>query len=189
MKRRAKATSIIEATRVPVVPRKARTSRPAWRCLAFRVQRQEHSNWCWTAVATSVALYYGPRSGWTQCAVADRDLRCTDCCRRARPNPCNVYGHLQKALHTVHHLDRLVYRRATLARAQAEIDAGRPLGARIAWAGGGAHSIAVVGYRREHGLLMIDDPTYGRSHLEYRTLCRNYLGLGGAWNRSYYTKP
>lgn len=36
----------------------------------FSMQHQQQSNWCWAATATSVALFYQPASGWTQCQVA-----------------------------------------------------------------------------------------------------------------------
>src|SRR5438552_18028330 len=37
--------------------------------IAFTMQTQEQTQWCWAAVSVSVNLYYHATSGQTQCAV------------------------------------------------------------------------------------------------------------------------
>src|SRR5204863_1759343 len=76
-----------------------------WHRLDFSMQHQQQTNWCWAAVSTSVALFFNPSSGWTQCAVANGELNRNDCCGAGASGPCNVYGYLDTALTRVGHLD------------------------------------------------------------------------------------
>lgn len=161
---------------------------PAWDRLNFQMQTQQQSNWCWAAVSTSVALYYDPASSWTQCSVADGELGRTDCCGAGGANSCNVYGTLNTALSRVGHLDRVEGSVAPFQSVDNEVDAGRPLGIRVAWSGGGAHFLAVIGYLEDaQNYVAVDDPIYGKSDLTYDTLKTSYQG-SGSWTHSYYTK-
>jgi hypothetical protein len=192
------ATSVIERTRVRLGPvaRAAARAKPAAPVenrshrLDFRMRRQRHSNWCWAAVSTSVALFYQPAGKWTQCAVANSELGRKDCCRKGAGGKCNVIGHLQDALTVVGHATAppFVVGAVGFDRAQAEIDGGRPLGVRTQWEGGETgHFVTIVGYHRGVDLLTVDDPLYGRSHVDYRTFCTDYRG-SGTWTHTYYTK-
>ena len=159
-----------------------------WHRLDFMMQHQQQTNWCWAAVATSVALYYDPASTWTQCAVANGELGRTDCCGTGASGPCNVYGYLASSLTRVGHLDHWAAGTATFAQVGTEIDAGRPLGVRTAWSGGGAHFLAIVGYRLIFDMLAVDDPWYGKSDVSYSAFSTNYQG-SGTWTHCYYTEP
>jgi hypothetical protein len=192
------AMSVIERTRVPLAPvakaaARAKLAAPAQdqsHSLDFRMQHQRHSNWCWAAVSASVALFYQPAGKWTQCAVANNGLDRKDCCRKGVGGKCNVIGHLQNALTVVGHATTppFVVGAVGFDRAQAEIDRGRPLGVRTEWAGSEAgHFVTIVGYHRAVELLTVDDPLYGRTHVDYRTFCIDYRG-SGTWTHSYYTK-
>ena len=69
-----------------------------------------------------------------------------------------------------------------------ETDAGRPLGVRVAWSGGGAHFLAIIGYLEDvQNYVSVDDPIYGKSDVSYDTLRTSYQG-SGTWTHSYYTK-
>jgi hypothetical protein len=80
---------------------------------------------------------------------------------------------------------------STVASFQAvddEIDGGRPLGIRVAWSGGGAHFLSVIGYLEgATNYVAVDDPIYGKSDLTYATLETSYQG-SGTWTHSYYTQ-
>jgi len=188
-----RAASIIERTRVALAPVRGRALReksPS-RNLDFRMQRQMHSNWCWAAVSTSVALFYDPESKWTQCGVANRNLHRRNCC--GNDGKCNVTAHLKDALALVRHAERRPQAKSIgtipLRRTQREIDAGRPIGARTQWRGGeGAHFLTIVGYHSELELLTIADPLFGSSHWHYRAFSDDYRH-SGEWKNSYYTKP
>jgi hypothetical protein len=155
----------------------------------FSMQHQQQSNWCWAATATSVALFYKPASGWTQCSVANNELGRTDCCAGGASGACNVYGYLDQALNVVGRLDHWVGGTATIAQIENEVTFARPLGIRVAWAGGGAHFLCIMGHYNAGGVdyVTVDDPIYGRSDVAYSTLQSAYQG-SGTWTHTYYTK-
>lgn len=158
-----------------------------WHRLDFTMQHQQQTNWCWAAVATSVSLFYDPASTWTQCAVANAELGRDDCCGAGAGGACNVYGFLGSSLTTVGHFDHSTGSTSTFAEVQTEIDGGRPLCARTAWSGGGAHFLAIIGYRILGDMLAVDDPWYGKSDVSYATFGSSYQG-SGSWTHSYFTR-
>jgi hypothetical protein len=161
---------------------------PVWDRLSFQMQHQQQANWCWAAVSTSVALYYDPLSNWSQCTVANGELARTDCCGAGASTSCNVYGYLDSSLTRVGHLDHMDGSVAEFQAVDDEIDAGRPVGIRVAWSGGGAHFLAIIGYLEDvQNYVAVDDPIYGKSDVSYDTLRTSYQG-SGTWTHSYYTK-
>jgi hypothetical protein len=189
-RRKRKRKTIIERTCARVTVRaagRARLGAAQWQQLDFPLQHQHEICWCWAAVATSVAHYYKPHTKWTQCTVANAELGRPDCCGAGAGHACNVIGDLVQTLRIVGHLARHRRIKATFGQAEREVLAGRPLGARVQWLGGGGHYVTIVGFLPKRRMLAIDDPYFGRSHLPYRTFCRSYLDHG-AWTDSYYTK-
>jgi Papain-like cysteine protease AvrRpt2 len=161
---------------------------PRWDRLVFQMQSQQETNWCWAAVSTSVSRYYDSASTWTQCSVANGELGRTDCCGSGAGGACNVYGFLNTSLQRVGHLDHWDGNVASFQTVDDEIDAGRPIGIRVAWSGGGAHFLAVIGYLEDtQNYVAVDDPIYGKSDLTYNALTTSYQG-SGTWTHTYYTK-
>jgi len=158
-----------------------------WQRLDFHMQYQQQRNWCWAAVATSVAQFYDPASAWTQCALANGELGRDDCCGPGASGPCNVYGYLDSSLDRVGRLDHWSPGTATFAQSQAETDGGRPLGVRTAWSGGGSHFLCIIGYQIIDNMLAVDDPFFGRSDVDYATFAGSYQG-SGKWTDTYYTR-
>jgi hypothetical protein len=76
--------------------------------------------------ATSVALFYKPASGWTQCQVANRELGRNDCCGAGASGPCNVPSYLDQALAVVGHFDHWIGGVASIAQIEAEVTFARP---------------------------------------------------------------
>ena len=193
MKKHEKAApSIIERTRVSLgsSARRAVAAKGQSRSLDFRMQHQLHSNWCWSAVATSVARFYDSKSKWTQCSVANKTLGMRSCCGKGVSRECNAIGHLQNTLKLVGHGVRPSYVKGKIpfSRARREIDAGRPIGVRTQWRGSEiGHVLAIVGYHSGLEMLTVADPTYGKSYVHYPVFSRDYRG-SGKWTRSYYTK-
>lgn len=161
------------------------------RQLAFNMQAQTQTNWCWAATATSVSHYYWWfLNRWTQCRVANAELAHADCCNSPVPAACNVPWYLDRALTRTNNFVSIAAGAASFATLRAELDAGRPVGARIGWSGGGGHFMAIYGYTLIAGLLEfldIDDPIYGKSHLSYSDFATNYQG-SGTWTHTYFTK-
>ena len=156
--------------------------------LTFTMQAQTQSNWCWAATSTSVSRYYSFLSRWTQCTVANAELGLTGCCIHPVPGPCNVPWFLDRALTRTNNFVSITGPQ-TFAAVRDEIDAGRPVGVRIGWSGGGGHFMCIYGYSLIMGqeYFDIDDPIYGKSHLSVTDFSSNYQG-SGTWTHTYFTK-
>jgi hypothetical protein len=150
------------------------------------MQTQQQANWCWAATSVSVAQYYDAATTWTQCAVANGELGRSDCCGVGATGPCNVPNTLNTALTRVGHLNTMVGGTVTRETLHQELRAGRPVCARTAWSGGGAHFVAVTGYA-PGDLIEIDDPVSGVSDVDYDVFTTAYLGTG-SWTHSYFTQ-
>ena len=162
-------------------------TQPVDAVLRFTMQQQQQSNWCWAATSVSIAKFYDPATTWTQCAMANGQLSRTDCCGAGASGPCNVYGYLDGSLQRCGHLDHWASGTVPYAGVSGEMQAGRPLGIRVAWSGGGAHFIAATGVE-EGGMVVVSDCGSGStSVVAYTTLQTAYNG-SGTWTDSYYTK-
>ena len=156
--------------------------------LSFNMQLQTQSNWCWAATSTSVSHYYWWFSPWMQCTVANAELGRNDACNSPVPAGANVPWYLDKALTRTNNFVSITGA-ATFQQVRNEIDAGRPVGARIGWNGGGGHFMVIYGYSLIAGTTYfdIDDPIYGKSHLTVNDFSTNYQG-SGTWTHTYFTK-
>jgi hypothetical protein len=156
--------------------------------LTFDMQEQTESNWCWAATATSVSHFYWSWSTWTQCLVANGELGHNDCCNSPVPSACNVPWYLDRALTRTNNFVSIIGP-ASFQQVREEIDAGRPVGARVGWSGGGGHFMVIYGYSFVAGdeYFDIDDPIYGQSHLPVSDFASTYQG-SGTWTHTYLTK-
>ena len=156
--------------------------------LAFNMEAQTQSNWCWAATATSVSHFYWLLSTWTQCRVATAELPPNNCCTTPVPSPCNVPWYLDRALTRTNNFVS-VTGPVSFQTVCDEIDAGRPVGARVGWSGGGGHFMVIYGYSSVAGTdyFDIDDPIYGKSHLTVAAFSNHYQG-SGTWTSTYFTK-
>jgi hypothetical protein len=151
---------------------------------------QEQPNWCWAAVGVGVAQFYNASSAWSQqCDLAAQELGLT-CCPTGSNAACDVPWYLDRVLLRVNHYASWNGGAATLAQIQAEIDADRPLGARIGWSSGGGHFVALSGYSASAAgdFVTVEDPFYGQSTLPLAAFQSSYQG-SGSWTHSYWTKP
>jgi hypothetical protein len=172
-----------------------------WRKLKFIMQDQQHSNWCWAAVAASVASFYGLGARFTQAELAkiELDPEERDGTRRSKsPNLLNKTHVLGAPLYRIGCAPDLgAERMATLAEIRKEIDSGRPVCARIIWTGAngddraaaGAHFVAIIGYEAGTDRVAIEDPWLDESPIEisYKALCKDYDG-NGVWTHTYLTR-
>ncbi len=156
--------------------------------LNFNMQPQTQSNWCWAATSSSVSHYYSAYSPWTQCKVANGELGYSNCCNSPVPSPCNVSWYLDRALTRTENFVT-VTGPATFEQVRSEIEAGRPVGARIGWSGGGGHFMCIYGCDVIAGTQYfdIDDPIYAKNSPTVATFSSSYQG-SGTWTHTYYTK-
>ncbi|GIK82468.1 MAG: hypothetical protein BroJett024_35730 [Alphaproteobacteria bacterium] len=165
------------------------------------MQDQRHANWCWAAVAASVADYYGRGAKFTQCVIANVELDREDCCRPTGGLsivPFDVPHVLGAPLYRIGCAPNLgAERQAQLKEIRREIDGQRPVCARVIWTKGntsrvaaGAHFITIFGYLPGTDRLAIEDPWLAPSYQEisYKDLCNDYDGRG-IWTHTYFTRP
>jgi hypothetical protein len=166
----------------------------------FAMQRQKEGNWCWAAVAQAIKSYFSPMVEVEQCAIARPVLEkegvphAKNAC--ARPDQFDFTATLQDALSCpVTDNLRLTLPETCLEfeRLKAELDAGRPVAARIDWGDGNGHFIAIDGYREfssgAHQVLVADPlwPDGTAAYVWYDDLVNNYDGAG-RWSDSFLLK-
>lgn len=147
-----------------------------WLRLAFQMQTQQQSNWCWCANAVSIADFYG--ASWTQGQLANQQLGLTTCTVDGSTAACNVQSPEPGPLSTVGHLATWRTGQPTLAELQSEIDGGRPVSTRIQWAGGGGHFVSVTGYLPHTQYVTVQDPGGTTSDILLSTFLSSYSGSG-----------
>jgi len=151
---------------------------------------QRRTQWCWAAVAMSVARCYEPGNNVTQCVIASRALQSSGCCfEGAAANACNVQTTLSTALAAVDHYGG--YEAADPDVARQELDRNRPVGIFIRWSAEFGHFAALCGYSLSSSgaEFIVADPRYGdRPVLEEELLRGRYRGAG-RWTHSYLTVP
>lgn len=171
------------------------------RVSGFAMEKQGQDNWCWAAVAVSVARKYNSASAWTQCRLATafyaQHGHNKNCCSNgldcSQPQALSqvfaITGNLagQAMAHTVPFND--------LVR---EIDAGRPVCVRIGWPTSppSGHFIAITGYRvTESGGVFVEaqdpvNPPGSIKEMPFAVLVSDYGAAtdDGAWTHTYLTR-
>lgn len=131
----------------------------AWADSAYddiTMQKQEKTQWCWVASGLTIAQYQG--YGSTQ----------TDFCNRAAKHNANLscdnqpatLGDMASAWGDLGmpHTGTGLSRAASFAEVRTDVDAARPLGARIGWKSGGGHMNVVYGYDTSNNTIGVGDP-------------------------------
>lgn len=161
--------------------------------LPLVMQTQQQTNWCWSAVATSVGLLFSTGS-WTQCGTVNGCLKVNNCCNTPTPGSCNVYGYLDQSLTYTRSFNApLLYGTISVANLQAQLNAGNPVCVRVAWNGGGAHFLSIAGYSYPANdpssvTIYLQDSFYGPSSMALADFAADYHS-GGTWTNTYLTKP
>jgi hypothetical protein len=164
--------------------------------LAFNMQHQQTSMWCWDASTVSVAAFYDPSTAWTQCSLANSWLGRNDCCPagvapsdNTVPAGCIQGSWPDGPLTRVGHLDGTTNGVLTPAGVGVEIGDSEPIVVDIRWANGGGHIVVLRGRflagMREY--LHVSDPANGDSDVSYSSFLNSYLG-SGTWTHTYTTK-
>jgi hypothetical protein len=159
------------------------------RALPFSLQHQLQTNWCWSACAASTSTFYDPASTWGQCPLVNAELEQSTCCEDGASGACNLPWYLDRALRRTGNFVSVSSGRAPWTTLRAELDAGRPVGARIGWRGGGGHFVMLTGYKSTSGVHEVDvqDPWTGRSTLNVDEFATNYKS-SGTWTHTYLTR-
>lgn len=178
--------------------RRERVSGPA--LLDFAAQEQTEDNWCWSAVATSVGLFYGT-GNWTQCEVTTEQVNGiispgehNDCCATPDSSKCDVYGFLYFSLQHVRSLDHWESQKPTADALFEILSRHRELLClRIAWGLGGAHFTTIYGCTNPadggEPMVSVSDTIrgVGTTTMPYSLFPSRYLN-GGSWTDTFRTR-
>jgi hypothetical protein len=165
----------------------------------FKIEKQEHSDWCWAAVASSVDRYFNPKSPWCQCRLASRmakleKLKVRTCgnCKTRRPTAeaCNQPWYLQKALKIVGRLKgQPLPGPLSFSKIRKTLEAGKPVCVMVLWGKGPeAHFVVISGcVKGAHGerWLDIEDPDMGSATWLFEEFRSNYQYYKGRWNFTF----
>jgi hypothetical protein len=164
------------------------SAKPRWRRVPIEVQSQLQSQWCWAACSTSISHLYDTGSRWTQCKVVNAELAQTGCCRDGSTGQCNQPWYLDRALTRTGNLAGRSPGLASVSKLRSQLGAGRPVGARVGWAGGGGHFVKISGCLDDAtGILEVRDPIYGTSEISVAAFAASYQG-SGSWTHTYFTE-
>ncbi|HYD80324.1 MAG TPA: C39 family peptidase [Paucimonas sp.] len=162
--------------------------------LAFNIEGQKYSQWCWAAVTASVSKFYDAGSTVTQCRLATWKFGSSgDCCSSPLPSGCNKPYTTWKALAHVGNLASHVDEGITFSAVKQEIDSGRPVAMAVKWKKSGSrHAIVITGYDEASGgnTITVQDPGRGGSTsvLKFADFPGNYKG-GATWAATFATQP
>lgn len=157
--------------------------------LKFAMQPQDHDYWCWAAVTSSVATFYG-QPKYTQCSLATWQFGggSCDCCSKSFPKVCDKPYDTQLALTHVGNLGAASAGKLAFDALAKEIDAGHPVVLRLVWPGVNvSHVVAVTGYS---GTKITVQDSGGTSPIvsDYDKFPANQPGAP-EWNTTFITKP
>jgi hypothetical protein len=165
----------------------------------FALQQQQAGDWCWLAVAASVADYFAGQTGsHRQCVLAQALISVpsgTQCCSNPTPVPCDQQGFPSHALGHLNHANGSQSQLAPFATIANEIATLRPVAVALRYTGSGVdHVIAVTDAVVQNGqqLLEIDDPASAAlpgSRPTVRYGASTYRNASISWLRTYFTRP
>jgi hypothetical protein len=167
----------------------------------FTMQTQKEDKWCWAAVTVSINNFLDPQAvpAWTQATLATKVLgpppgegkilATVDC--SLTPDQCDFPAALTDALTATGNLsgDPLLGP-LPFASLTESIDDNLPVCAQIDWFSGGAHAVALDGYRTYTSgaqAVLVQDPLYKSGFHFYDDLVNNYPP-GGKWAATFLVK-
>lgn len=152
------------------------------------MRTQEEGQWCWAAVALSLADFFNKPTPAEQCVFVSAvlDAGAFDCCELRKEPVCDrqfpLEIALEKALLQVHGPIEPVPFEQVLA----ELDAQRPVAIGID-IGGTGHFAVIDSCDPQTRLVEIQDPLHGSSEpLDFDSLRTSYRGIG-PWVTTYLT--
>lgn len=151
--------------------------------LNLRIQKQMLDNWCWAAIASSIAKFRG-KGDFPLCQVASGVLGKPTCCRA--PAQCNELARLETALTLMGVYRGKIAGPPSFDVIRSEIAAGRPICIRVIPVLRLPHFTTIVGYSVLGGrpMLHLSDShgLFSGAGFAYRPFPPN----GGQWTDSYF---
>lgn len=144
-----------------------------WTRLSLIIERQEKTHHCWASVVKGVLDFIHPENKMLQQDIASKILG-DDNNKFLKPGEVMEHFSILRAR---------VSGALTWLQIVSEIQNGYPIVARVDWAFGGGHLVAISAFS-ETGDLQINDPLYGPAIVSYTEFCDDYLKFG-SWSHSY----
>lgn len=155
--------------------------------LAFEMQSQQWSNWCWAATASSISHYYDPEGHLPQDEIVGRAL--------GLPPPWIPDGSWNRDAPMLTGLrivgcDNSTYSGyADLRQVLRQLDRANPVCVQIKWPSGNGHAVVIHGCWLDEGgadHFLVGDPGFGYSFaVPGSELRSDYLEQGGRWVQTY----
>ena len=144
------ATAVALITAV-AVPASAATANQ----LNLTMQSQQYSNWCWAASGNTVAAFYGYNYTQNQfCDMAFGNSLNASCSNSQASLADDQNAFQQIGISPGNYVTGYLYYSSIIR----EIDAGRPVMARIQWSSGGGHMEVLYGYDQSQNWVYWGDP-------------------------------
>ncbi len=170
--------------------------------LAFQLDEQKCSEWCWASVTTGIGQFYrDPDCPQQQCQLVSNILQlgkncCEDCdCTPGSLEPCNQPQNLGFVLNRIGHgrdgTDGLPI--MEFSEIQQEIKDGHPIAVSIQWQEPAApgHAIVIYGYTDDRNLIIADPkaPTGSVITVAFDNFTYPEVGgsLLGSWKAGFRT--
>ncbi len=180
----------------------------------FDCQTQTESNWCWDATGVSLALFYDPTSGWTQCKFANLHLGQTDCCTNPSSSACNQGAWPNIAWPKIMQLEsNITVSHGTSSTGtpttssteltsvtnafQSKLNESNVVGCNVDWwqSNGssywrvGGHIVIVTGMSGNQQYVTVQDPATGYHVVKLSDFVNAYAGQGYLGNQYYTSGP
>lgn len=168
---------------------------PLGRELDLSCEKQKGDNWCWAAVAASVARFYDPQVELEQCELANRFLQTDQCCGpNADMEICDRPQRLDKVLGITGNLVEFFHDATkpeppiSFETVRSEIDKGRVVCSRVSLSPRGGHFQMITGWKTAAGenYLIISDPIHERVEILFSSFGSRFNGAK-QWNVAYIT--
>ncbi|MFI9718861.1 papain-like cysteine protease family protein [Streptomyces sp. NPDC052396] len=151
--------------------------------LKISMQAQQKDQWCWAASGNTIAAYFHKKYSQNQfCNAAWHRKQGTNC-----PNNPASLENDQNAFKWMHLKPGSVFYGYLYGKTIInEINANRPVEARIGWKSGGGHMHVIYGYDRSKGAVYFGDPwpssrRYNRANYDWYVNNSQF-----AWTHSLY---
>ena len=164
----------------------------------FTMQRQEHDDWGWAAVACSVNQYFKRRPSWpNQCQLVNAMRHRSDCCENGSSAGCNPHDHFTsffyEALKLTDNFASVLPNPPSKDQVLHELGEKRPVCFDMGWDDGTVggkfrRTFCIVGCDMLSNVLICKDPdpTFGLSSIPLEKVIQ-YKGTGD-WFSTFFVK-
>lgn len=160
--------------------------------VSFHIQWQEMTNWCWSAVASSISYHFDENSTWDQVEIVATTFRYDE---QAMPDESwNRASQIEIGLNIVCCLSRVINDKISFGDVFRELKGNRPVCVQINWDKNNAHAVVINGCwldDQSNAYYRVSDPYHIVDCLDFppqrdisEKQLQKYLDEG-TWTRSF----